>query len=164
MKIIGIDPGLTKTGWGIIETRGLTYTYIDCGVIAPRESDIAKKLLVIFTRLTAVIEKFKPETAAVEKTFINMDGANSLKLGYAGAMALLAPSKAGLEVSQYAPNTIKSAVVGVGHASKDQVEYMVRMQLNGFVSKGADSTDALAIALTHSLLIPHKTIENAQQV
>ncbi len=164
MKIIGIDPGLTKTGWGIIESRGQNYTYIDCGVISPRETDLAKKLLAIFTKLTAVIENFNPETAAVEKTFVNKDGANSLKLGYAGAMALLAPTKAGLEVSQYAPNTIKNAVVGVGHATKDQVEYMVRMQLKGFQNKGADSTDALAIALTHSLLIPQMTIEKSIQL
>ncbi len=161
MKIIGIDPGLTKTGWGVIETKGQTYTYIDCGVISPHESDISKKLLAIFTKLTVVIETFKPDTAAVEKTFVNKDGTNSLKLGYAGAMALLAPTKAGLEVSQYAPNTIKNAVVGIGHATKDQVEYMVGMQLKGFKNKGPDSTDALAIALTHSLLIPQKMIENS---
>ncbi|MYG41889.1 MAG: crossover junction endodeoxyribonuclease RuvC [Rhodobacteraceae bacterium] len=159
MKIIGIDPGLTKSGWGIIEARGQNYTYINCGVIAPRETDISKRLLTIFTKLTDVIEDFKPETAAVEKTFINKDGANSLKLGYAGAMALLAPSKAGLEVSQYAPNTIKNAVVGLGHATKDQVEYMIRVQLKGFQNKGHDSTDALAIALTHSLLSPQINIE-----
>lgn len=164
MKIIGIDPGLTKTGWGIIETRGQTYFYIDCGVISPKERDLPNKLLAIYTSLTAVIDLFKPDTAAVEKTFVNKDGANSLKLGYAGAMALLAPTKAGLEVSQYAPNTIKNAVVGVGHATKDQVEYMVRMQLKGFKNKGPDSTDALAIALTHSLLIPQKAIEKSIQM
>lgn len=161
MKIIGIDPGLTKTGWGIIESRGQNYTYIDCGVIAPKNSEIAAKLLTIFNKLSEVIEKFKPDTAAVEKTFVNMDGANSLKLGYASAMALLAPAQAGLEVSQYAPNTIKNAVVGVGHATKDQVEYMVKVQLKGFQNKGPDSTDALAIALTHSLLYVQRSFEKS---
>jgi crossover junction endodeoxyribonuclease RuvC len=104
----------------------------------------------LFIQLEEVLKNFKPDTAAVETTFVNKDGAASLKLGHARAIALLVPAKAGLSVSEYAPNRVKKAVVGVGHADKRQVEHMVKMQLPGVVLNGVDATDALAIALCHA--------------
>ena len=153
MRIIGIDPGLRKTGWGVIESKGTSYFHLGSGVITTKLGPLSNRLLYIHTELTEIFSKFCPDAAAVEKTFVNTDLANSLVLGHARAMALLVPAQFDMEVGEYSSNTIKTSVVGKGHATKDQVSYMVSLQVNDFQDKGRDSTDALAIALTHSLML-----------
>ncbi|MDA0362322.1 MAG: crossover junction endodeoxyribonuclease RuvC [Proteobacteria bacterium] len=150
MRILGIDPGLRKLGWGVININGSRITHIANGTCKSDGIDLATRLLSLYTQLTEVVEDFKPEAAAVEKTFINKDGENSLKLGQARGIAMLVPAKAGLAVGEYAPNSIKKSVVGVGHADKNQVDHMVRMQLPGVQILGPDAADALAIALCHA--------------
>ena len=151
MQIIGIDPGLRKTGWGIVSVEGNIITHVSNGTLKSSESnDLSQRLLEIFVQLVKVIEDFKPEVAAVENTFINKDAAGALKLGQARAIALLAPAKLNLPVFEYAPNTIKKAVVGVGHADKLQVKTMVQIQLPKAKFDGQDSVDALSIALCHA--------------
>ncbi len=151
MQIIGIDPGLRKTGWGIVSVEGNIITHVSNGTLKSSESnDLSQRLLEIFVQLVKVIEDFKPEVAAVENTFINKDAAGALKLGQARAIALLAPAKLKLPVFEYAPNTIKKAVVGVGHADKLQVKTMVQIQLPKAKFDGQDSVDALSIALCHA--------------
>ena len=151
MRIIGIDPGLRRTGWGVIDVHGDTMCQVACGVCDTRASDIlSERLKSIFLNLTDVLEKHRPGHAAVENTFVNKDATNTLKLGQARGICMLAPALRGLAVQEYAPNAVKKAVVGVGHATKDQVEYMVKLQLQDFKTVGSDSTDALAIAICYA--------------
>ena len=150
MRIIGIDPGLRRTGWGVVDAIGSKITHVGNGVCASGEGDLATRLLVLYRELTAVMAEFAPDTAAVENTFVNKDAAGTLKLGQARGICLLVPAMAGLEVAEYAPNAVKKVVVGVGHADKKQVEHMVRMQLPGVNIANADAADALAIALCHT--------------
>ena len=150
MRVIGIDPGLRRTGWGVVDAVGSKITHVGNGVCASEGDDLSERLLSLFMQLSDVMHRFQPETAAVEHTFVNKDAAGTLKLGQARGICLLVPAKAGLEVAEYAPNAVKKVVVGVGHADKKQVEHMVRMQLPGVSIANADSADALAIALCHT--------------
>ena len=150
MRVIGIDPGLRRTGWGVIETSGSRLRHVANGVCESRGADLAERLLSLFDALGEVLEAQAPETAAVEHTFVNKDAAGTLKLGQARAVALLVPARAGLAVAEYAPNAVKKAVVGVGHADKAQVEHMVRLQFPKATLAGADAVDALAVALCHA--------------
>lgn len=150
MRIIGIDPGLRRTGWGVIESVSGRMSHVANGVCESQGDDLATRLLSLFDQLTAVVKAMGPEVASVEHTFVNKDAAGTLKLGQARAVALLVPARAGLPVAEYAPNAVKKAVVGVGHAAKNQVEHMVRLQLPTAVLAGPDATDALAIALCHA--------------
>jgi crossover junction endodeoxyribonuclease RuvC len=150
MRIIGIDPGLRRTGWGVIEAVSGRVTHLANGVCESSGEDLAARLLSLFDQLGEVIAAQAPDLAAVEHTFVNKDAAGTLKLGQARAVALLVPARAGLAVAEYAPNAVKKAVVGVGHADKRQVEHMVRMQLPKAKLAGPDATDALAIALCHA--------------
>ena len=150
MRVIGIDPGLRNMGWGVIDVKQSRITHVANGICRSQGKDLAERLYSLFTDLEKVFQTFNPETAAVETTFVNKDGAATLKLGQARAVALLVPAKAGLAVSEYAPNKIKKAIVGVGHADKNQIAYMVKLQLPGIVLNGVDATDALAIALCHA--------------
>ena len=150
MRVIGIDPGLRNMGWGLVELKQSRISHVANGICISKGTDLAERLHSLFIQLEEVVKNFKPDTAAVETTFVNKDGASSLKLGHSRAIALLVPAKAGLSVSEYAPNRIKKAIVGVGHADKHQVEHMVKMQLPGVVLNGVDATDALAIALCHA--------------
>ena len=150
MRVIGIDPGLRRTGWGVIETSSGRIRHLGNGVCESRGEDLAARLLSLFDQLSDVLAREAPQVAAVEHTFVNKDAAGTLKLGQARAVALLVPARAGLEVAEYAPNAVKKAVVGVGHAAKAQVEHMVRLQLPGAKLAGPDATDALAIALCHA--------------
>ena len=150
MRVIGIDPGLRNMGWGLVELKQSRISHVANGICRSKGTDLAERLHSLFIQLEEVVKNFKPDTAAVETTFVNKDGAASLKLSHARAIALLVPAKAGLSVSEYAPNRIKKAIVGVGHADKHQVEHMVKMQLPGVVLNGVDATDALAIALCHA--------------
>lgn len=150
MRVIGIDPGLRNLGWGVIETDGARISHVANGIIHGTGTALAERLLALFEGLSAVIATHAPDTAAVEQTFVNRDGAGTLKLGQARGVALLAPARAGLAVGEYAPNQVKKTVVGVGHADKRQIEHMVRLQLPGIEIAGPDAADALAIALTHA--------------
>jgi crossover junction endodeoxyribonuclease RuvC len=150
MRVIGIDPGLRRTGWGIVDVEGSRLCHVANGVCASEGGDLALRLCSLHAQLAEVIGRFRPETAAVEKTFVNRDAAGTLKLGQARGVALLVPAQAGLPVSEYAPNEVKKVVVGVGHAAKEQVEHMVRVQLPGVEIVGPDAADALAIALCHA--------------
>lgn len=150
MRVIGIDPGLRNLGWGIVDVQGTKLRHVANGVCKSTGSDLAQRLLSLHIQLQAVVAEYRPETAAVEKTFVNKDAAGTLKLGQARGICLLVPAQAGLDVAEYAPNTVKKVVVGVGHADKRQVEHMVRLQLPGVVPNGPDAADALAIALCHA--------------
>ena len=150
MRVIGIDPGLRRTGWGVVDAVGSKITHVANGVCASEGDDLSERLLSLFMQLTDVLHRYQPETAAVEHTFVNKDAAGTLKLGQARGICLLVPAKAGLEVAEYAPNAVKKVVVGVGHADKKQVEHMVRLQLPGIIIANADASDALAIALCHT--------------
>lgn len=150
MRVIGIDPGLRRMGWGIVDVRAGCVTHVANGICASQGSQLAERLLSLHTQLTLVFGSYAPETAAVEHTFVNKDAAGTLKLGQARAIALLVPAQAGIPVAEYAPNAVKKVVVGVGHAQKAQVEHMVRLQLSAPELAGADAADALAIALCHA--------------
>ena len=151
MRVLGIDPGLRRLGWGVIECDGPRIRHIANGTCASVTGQLAGRLLTLHTQLTEIVTLHSPDAAAVEQTFVNKDGAGTLKLGQARGVAMLVPAQAGLEVGEYAPNQIKKTVVGVGHADKRQVEHMVQMQLPGALINGADAADALAIALCHAI-------------
>lgn len=150
MVVFGVDPGLRHLGWGVIRVDGSRIGHIANGVCDSGQGDLATRLLVLHTALTALLREHQPGAAAIEQTFVNRDGAGTLKLGQARGVALLALAQAGLTVGEYAPNTVKKTVVGVGHADKKQVDHMVRMQLPGCAPAGPDAADALAIALCHA--------------
>jgi len=150
MRVIGIDPGLRRMGWGIVEVEGSKISHVANGTCESSGDDLAYRLSSLFDQLQAVFREFAPDTAAVEKTFVNKDGAGTLKLGQARGIAMLVPAQAGLPVAEYAPNSVKKTVVGVGHADKKQVEHMVRMQMPGIKINGPDAADALAIAMCHA--------------
>ena len=156
MRVIGIDPGLRKTGWGIIEADGDKIYQVANGICETKASEIlSSRLRKIFVELEQVVSSYNPDHAAVESTFVNKDALNTLKLGQARGICLLVPALVGLEVEEYAPNAIKKAVVGVGHATKDQIEYMVKLQFPNVELCGADSTDALAVAICHASHLRH---------
>ena len=151
MRILGIDPGLEHTGWGIVESVGSRLTFIAAGVInTSPKSPSPERLVKIDAELQEIIEKWSPITAAVEETFVNKNAASSLKLGQARGIALLVPARAGLPVAEYATNLIKKSVVGNGHADKGQIGLMVRMLLPGCAEQSEDACDALAVAICHA--------------
>lgn len=151
MRILGIDPGLENTGWGVIDTQGSRLSFIAAGVVKTRASDpIPLRLLKIHDGLKAILDEWKPETSAIEETFVNKNAASSLKLGQARGVAMLVPAAYGLEVAEYSANLVKKSVVGTGHAAKDQVGMMVRMLLPGCGDMLADAADALAVAICHA--------------
>ncbi|WP_238370098.1 crossover junction endodeoxyribonuclease RuvC [Heliomarina baculiformis] len=150
MRILGIDPGLRNSGWGVIDSVGSRLSHVANGVCVSQGETLAERLLSLYDQLSDVIARYGPDAAAVEQTFVNKDGAGTLKLGQARGIAMLVPAKAGLVVGEYAPNTVKKTVVGVGHADKQQVLHMVCLQLPGCDPAGPDAADALAIAICHS--------------
>jgi crossover junction endodeoxyribonuclease RuvC len=150
IRVIGIDPGLQNTGWGVIDVAGSRISHVANGICRSEGVDLAARLLSLHGQLTRVITTYRPAAAAVEQTFVNKDGAGTLKLGQARGIAMLVPAQAGLVVGEYAPNKVKKTVVGVGHADKGQIAHMVRMQLPGVEIAGPDAADALAIAICHA--------------
>lgn len=150
LRVIGIDPGLRQMGWGIVDISGVKVSHVANGVCKSAGDDLASRLLSLHHQLTEVLHLHKPDSAAVELTFVNSNGAATLKLGQARAIAMLVPAQAGLAVAEYAPNTVKKVVVGVGHAAKEQVAHMVKTQIPGVAFAGPDAADALAIALCHA--------------
>lgn len=151
VRIIGIDPGLRNTGWGVIEAEGTRLSYVaDGSVHSDADAPLASRLLQIHTQLAEILQRFAPDEAAIEETFVNKDARATLKLGQARGAAMLAPALAGISVAEYAPNVVKKSVVGAGHAEKDQVKHMVKVLLPRAELKTTDSTDALAIAICHA--------------
>ena len=151
MRVLGIDPGLRVTGWGVIEANGSVLSHVANGICRSEGSDLADRLNSLHIQLTDVLRAHRPDEAAVEQIFVNTDNRSSLKLGQARAIALLVAAQAGLRVGEYAPNTVKKVVVGVGHAQKSQVEHMIRLQLPGATFSTSDEADALGVAITHAI-------------
>jgi len=151
VRILGIDPGLRRTGWGVLEADGNRLSFIGCGSVEPEDDlPLSRRLLAIHEGLAAVLGDFRPAEAAVEQTFVNKDGVATLKLGQARGVAMLAPAMFGISVAEYAPNQVKKTVVGAGHADKNQVLMMLKILLPKAEPKSADAADALAIAITHA--------------
>ena len=151
VRILGIDPGLRRTGWGVIDIDGNRLTFVGCGSVEPPDNaPLASRLLAIHEGLAAVLGNFQPAEAAVEQTFVNKDGVATLKLGQARGVAMLAPAMSGIPVAEYAPNQVKKAVVGAGHADKAQILMMLKILLPKADPKSADAADALAVAITHA--------------
>jgi crossover junction endodeoxyribonuclease RuvC len=151
VRILGIDPGLRRTGWGVIESDGNRLVFVACGSVEPPDSlPLAGRLLAIHRGLTAVLGDFQPAEAAVEQTFVNKDGVATLKLGQARGVAMLVPAQCGISVAEYAPNQVKKAVTGAGHADKNQILVMLRILLPKADPQTPDAADALAIAITHA--------------
>ncbi|MCX5496548.1 crossover junction endodeoxyribonuclease RuvC [Kaistia dalseonensis] len=151
IRILGIDPGLRRTGWGLIESRGNNLSFVAAGTVrAPLDGEMAHRLVVLHKGLTEIVRGFEPEEAAVEQTFVNKDASSTLKLGQARGIALLVPALAGISVAEYSPNSVKKTIVGAGHASKEQIRMMVSVLLPKAQFDSDDSADALAIAICHA--------------
>lgn len=151
IRIIGIDPGLRRTGWGIIECCGSRLSFVAAGTVTSANgSDLAERLRQLYAGLSAVIGRHGPGEAAVEATFVNRDAAAALKLGQARGIAMLVPAQAGLSVAEYAPNQVKKTVVGTGHGAKQQIRTMVSLLLPKAEFDSDDAADALAIAICHA--------------
>jgi crossover junction endodeoxyribonuclease RuvC len=153
IRILGLDPGLRRLGWGVVACEGARLAWVAHGVISPPETlPFPSRLLHLLDALDAVIAEQAPHEAAVEEVFVNMNPASTLKLGHARACALLAPARAGLPVAEYATRLVKKAVVGSGGADKTQIAFMVRRLLPTAGEVSADAADALAVAITHAHL------------
>ncbi|MFZ3004936.1 MAG: crossover junction endodeoxyribonuclease RuvC [Phenylobacterium sp.] len=151
IRILGLDPGLRRTGWGVIEIDGARLTHVAHGVIAPKDSlPFSERLLALFEGISAIVAEHLPHEAAVEETFMNNNAASALKLGHARAMALVAPARAGLPVAEYAATVVKKSVVGTGAADKTQVAFMITRLLPKAGPASADAADALAVAIAHA--------------
>lgn len=151
IRILGIDPGLRRTGWGVIECAGNRLIFVACGSVETNaKADLADRLVVLHDGLARVVDEFRPEEAAVEASFVNKDASGTLKLGQARGIAMLVPAKAGLAVAEYAPNLVKKTVVGVGHGEKTQIRMMIGVLLPKADPQTEDAADALAIAVTHA--------------
>jgi crossover junction endodeoxyribonuclease RuvC len=151
IRILGIDPGLRRTGWGVIASEGNRLVFLACGSLATQDgAALATRLLAIHDGLRRVVGEHAPDEAAVEATFVNKDAAATLKLGQARGVAMLAPAIAGLPVAEYAPNLVKKTIIGVGHGEKAQIRMMISVLLPKADPKSHDAADALAIAVTHA--------------
>ncbi len=151
IRILGIDPGLRRTGWGVVEARGNALRFIAAGTVkSDDKGELAVRLCQIHHGLTEVLRGYEPEEAAVETTFVNKDATATLKLGQARGIAMLVPALAGLRVAEYAPNAVKKAVIGVGHGDKGQIAMMVKVLLPKSTPDSEHAADALAIAICHA--------------
>ncbi len=153
VRILGLDPGLRHTGWGILDSRDSRVTFVAAGVADSSDSlSLSERLAELHAQICTVIGEFKPDEAAIEETFVNKNPNSTLKLGQARGAVLLAPARSGIPVSEYTPNQIKKAVVGAGHAEKQQVDMMVHTLLPGCGKLRPDAADALAAAICHSYM------------
>jgi len=151
IRIIGIDPGLRSTGWGVVESMGNSLRFVAAGTIkSDAKAPLATRLRQIHEGLSEVLNRQAPDEAAVEQTFVNKDAVATLKLGQARGVAMLVPALAGLEVAEYAPNAVKKTVIGVGHGEKQQVHMMVKVLMPKAVFDSEHAADALAIAICHA--------------
>ncbi|MAY60664.1 MAG: crossover junction endodeoxyribonuclease RuvC [Rhizobiales bacterium] len=151
IRIIGIDPGLRRTGWGIVESLGNSLRFVASGTVRSDEKrDLASRLHQLFEGLEEVIHAYQPFEAAVENTFVNKDATATLKLGQARGIAMVVPVRAGLRVAEYAPNAVKKSVIGVGHGDKKQIQMMVKVLMPRAEFDTDDAADAIAIAICHA--------------
>ena len=159
MRIIGLDPGLRYTGWGLIESVDNRLRFLACGRIAvPDKDELNVRLSYLHRELEKVMAETKPDQAAVEETFSNVNPRSTLKLGMARGVVLLAPALLDIPIAEYAANTVKKTVVGAGHADKVQVQHMVKMLLPKADFSSADAADALAIAICHAHHLPARQV------
>ncbi|MHB8529993.1 MAG: crossover junction endodeoxyribonuclease RuvC [Caulobacteraceae bacterium] len=162
IRILGLDPGLRRTGWGVICVDGAHLSHIAHGVIAPDDRlPLAARLLVLFRAVVAIIALHDPREAAIEETFMTANGASTLKLGHARAAAMIAPAQAGLPVAEYAAKVVKKAVVGTGGADKHQVAFMIARLLPAAGGPTGDAADALAVAIAHAHARTFRRLGNA---
>jgi crossover junction endodeoxyribonuclease RuvC len=151
IRIIGIDPGLRRTGWGVIESLGNSLRFVAAGTVrSDDKADLASRLCQLHDGLADILHLHAPVEAAVEATFVNKDAAATLKLGQARGIAMLVPARGGIAVAEYAPNAVKKAVIGVGHGEKRQIHMMVKVLMPKAVFDSDDAADALAIAICHA--------------
>lgn len=151
IRIIGVDPGLRHTGWGIVDSIGNSLRFVGSGTVrSDSKLDLASRLTQLYDGLEDVLHTHRPFEAAVENTFVNKDATATLKLGQARGIAMLAPARAGLRVAEYAPNAVKKAVIGVGHGDKKQIHMMVKVLMPKATFDSHDAADALAIAICHA--------------
>ncbi len=151
IRILGIDPGLRRTGWGVVEIAGNRLGFVGCGsVLTDNGAALATRLLAIHDGLMRILEQYRPDEAAVEATFVNKDATATLKLGQARGIAMVVPAKAGVPVAEYAPNLVKKSIVGAGHGDKIQVRMMIGVLLPKADPQSDDAADALAVAVTHA--------------
>jgi len=151
MRLLGLDPGLQHTGWGVIEADGSRLSFVACGTVNSTSArPLAERLVELHDGLRAVIEQWEPVEAAVEETFVNKNPTSTLKLGLARGVVLLTPALFGLKVAEYPANLVKKSVVGAGHAAKEQVQMMVRVLLPASSAGTPDAADALAVAICHA--------------
>jgi len=151
IRILGLDPGLRRTGWGVVAVDGARLSHIAHGVIAPPDQlPLAQRLLILFDAVCTVIAEHAPDEAAVEETFMTANGQSTLRLGHARAAVMIAPARAGLPVAEYAAKVVKKAIVGTGGADKDQVAFMIARLLPTAGAPTADAADALAVAIAHA--------------
>ncbi|THD77186.1 MAG: crossover junction endodeoxyribonuclease RuvC [Phenylobacterium sp.] len=162
LRILGLDPGLRRTGWGVVAVDGARLTHVAHGVIKPDDTaDFAIRLLTLFEAICDVIAAHAPDEAAVEETFVNTNASSTLKLGHARAACLIAPARAGLPVAEYAATVVKKAVVGTGAADKAQVGFMIRRLLPTAGETTSDAADALAVAIAHAHARKARTFRGA---
>lgn len=155
LRIMAIDPGLNNTGWGIVSKSGNNLSYVASGVIKPPSKDeLGNRLAVIFREVETLLKTHQPDQVAIEETFVNASPRDTLKLGQARGVALVVPAFYGYSVAEYAPNLVKKSIVGNGHASKEQIQHMVKILLPKAQINSADEADALAIAITHAHHMP----------
>jgi crossover junction endodeoxyribonuclease RuvC len=151
MRLLGLDPGLRHTGWGVIEVVGNRLTHVADGVVhSDGKQSLAERLVALFRQLNEILDRYQPDEAAVEETFVNKNPSSTLKLGVARGVVLLAPAERGIPVAEYSTNLIKKSVVGAGHADKVQIQMMVRRLLPGCAIASPDAADALAVAICHA--------------
>jgi crossover junction endodeoxyribonuclease RuvC len=150
MRLIGLDPGLRLTGWGVIDVEGNRLSHVAHGVVkVTAAGPLADRLCALFEGVLAIVEAHRPSEAAVEETFVNVNPGSTLKLGQARGVVMLAPARSGLPVFEYAANLVKKSVTGVGHADKRQIAMMVGRLLPGIAAE-SDAADALAVAICHA--------------
>ena len=151
IRILGIDPGLRRTGWGVVQIAGNRLGFLGCGsVLTDNRAALAARLLAIHDGLMRILDEYRPDEAAVEATFVNKDATATLKLGQARGIAMVVPARAGVPVAEYAPNLVKKSIVGAGHGDKAQVRMMIGVLLPKADPASDDAADALAVAVTHA--------------
>jgi crossover junction endodeoxyribonuclease RuvC len=163
VRLLGLDPGLRNTGWGVIDVDGSRLVHVAHGTVnSDGDRELSVRLTQLYEGVTAIIETWNPAAAAIEETFMNRNPGSALKLGQARGVVMLAPARLGLEVAEYSATRVKQSVVGTGGAAKEQVQAMVKMLLGGAKIKGADAADALAVAICHAhhYRSPHQQYAN----
>ena len=151
LRILGIDPGLLRTGWGVIDVEGSSIRFVASGTIRPdAKLELSARLRGVYEGVNAILAEWTPDEAAVEETFVNKDARATLKLGQARGVCVLAPALMNLPVGEYAPNRVKKTVIGVGHGTKEQIGLMVKVLLPRATFDSDDAADALAVAICHA--------------